>query len=205
MIEKYTVSSLVECGLKCASLLPDCKSFNYINKHPGQSTICEINNCSKSHAQKNDFVLQPHSKYFEPITVENQEENQIVDQVCVYVRVCACVCACVCLILCTCIWYLHVLYYVCCLLLFCQENTKWLVRIIKNWYTMKATNCTHLITTRHCNTCSLNKDCPSHMLSSSHVVLLFYLYRPTSKVETVNLGPDKYMSHSSYKQLSSIV
>ena len=87
VIEKYTVSSLVECGLKCASLLPDCKSFNYITKHPKQSAICEINNCSKTHAQKNDFVHQPNSKYFEPIAVENQEENQIVSQVCVRVRV----------------------------------------------------------------------------------------------------------------------
>ena len=61
VIEKSTVNSPVECGLKCASLLPDCKSINRINKHPGQSAICEINNSSKSHAHKDDFVRQPNS------------------------------------------------------------------------------------------------------------------------------------------------
>ena len=89
VIEKSTVNSLVECGLKCASLLPDCKSLNYITKHPGQSAICEINNGSKSRAHKDDFVRQPNSEYFETIAKENQQENQDVKQVCVCV---ACVC-----------------------------------------------------------------------------------------------------------------
>ena len=91
VIEKSTVNSLVECGLKCASLLPDCKSLNYITKHPGQSAICEINNSSKSHAHKDDFVRQPNSEYFETIANENQQENQDVKQVCMFVCV-ACVC-----------------------------------------------------------------------------------------------------------------
>ena len=49
VIDISTVNSLVECGLNCASLLPDSKSINYITKHPGQSAICEIDNSSKSH------------------------------------------------------------------------------------------------------------------------------------------------------------
>ena len=61
VIEKPTVNSLVECGLKCTSLLLDSC---YITKHPGQSAICEINNSSKSHAHKDDFVRQPSSEYF---------------------------------------------------------------------------------------------------------------------------------------------
>ena len=87
VIEKSTVTSLVECGLKCASLLPDCKSLNYITKHPGQSAICEINNSSKSNAHKDDFVRQPNSEYFGTIADENQQENQDVKQVCVCMRV----------------------------------------------------------------------------------------------------------------------
>ena len=93
VIEKSTVNSLVECGLKCASLLPDCKSLNYITKHPGQSAICEINNSSKSHAHKHDFVRQPNSEYFETIANENQQDNQDVKQVYVCV-VCVCVFLC---------------------------------------------------------------------------------------------------------------
>ena len=89
VIEKSTVNSLVECGLKCASLLPDCKSLNYITKHPGQSAICEINNSSKSHAHKDDFVRQPNSEYFETIANENQQDNHGLKQVYVYVA-CAC-------------------------------------------------------------------------------------------------------------------
>ena len=91
LIDKSTVNSLVECGLKCAWFLPDCKSLNYITKHPGQSAICEINNSSKSHAHKDDFVRQPNSEYFETIANENQQENQDVKQVCMFVCV-ACVC-----------------------------------------------------------------------------------------------------------------
>ena len=104
MIDKSTVNSLVECGLKCASLLPDCKSLNYITKHPGQSAICEINNSSKRHAHKDDFVRQPNSEYFETIANENQQDNQDVKQVCVY----ACSFAI--------------------FLLFCQENKNLLLR-----------------------------------------------------------------------------
>ena len=81
VIEKSTVNSLIECGLKCASLLPDCKSLNYITKHPGQSAICEINNSSKSHADKDDFVRLINSEYFEPVTEENQHEIQDVKKV----------------------------------------------------------------------------------------------------------------------------
>ena len=88
VIEKSTVNSLVECGLKCASLLPDCKSLNYITKHPGQSAICEINNSSKSHAHKDDFVRQPNSEYFETIAKENQQENVKHVYICVCVFLC---------------------------------------------------------------------------------------------------------------------
>ena len=95
VIDKCTVNSLVECGLKCASLLPDCKSLNYITKHPGQSAICEINNSSKSHAHKDDFVQQSNSEYFEPIANANQQENQDVK----HVLVCVCVVVCVCVFL----------------------------------------------------------------------------------------------------------
>ena len=93
VIEKFTVNSLIECGLKCASLLPDCKSLNYITKHPGQSAICEINNSSKSHAHKDDFVRQPNSEYIETIAYENHQDNQDVKQVYVCV-VCVCVFLC---------------------------------------------------------------------------------------------------------------
>ena len=81
VIEKSTVNSLIECGLKCASLLPDCKSINYMTKHPGQSAICEINNSSKSHADKDDFVRLINSEYFEPVSEENQHEIQDVNKV----------------------------------------------------------------------------------------------------------------------------
>ena len=91
LIDKSTVNSLVESGLKCASLLPDCKSLNYVTKHPSQSAICEINNSIKSYAHKNHFVRQPNSEYFETIANENQQENQDVKQVCMFVCV-ACVC-----------------------------------------------------------------------------------------------------------------
>ena len=93
LIDKSTVNSLVECGLKCASFLPDCKSLNYITKYPGQSATCEINNSSKCQAHKDDFVRQPNSEYFETIANDNQQENQDVKQV--YVCV-----ACVCVFLC---------------------------------------------------------------------------------------------------------
>ena len=77
VIEKSTVTSIVECGLKCVSLQPDCKSLNYITTDRGQSAICEINNSSKSHADKEDFVRQPNSKYLEPITDERQDASQV--------------------------------------------------------------------------------------------------------------------------------
>ena len=77
----------MECGLKCASLLPDCKSLNYITKHPGQSAICEINNSSKSQAHEDDFIRLVNSEYFGTIADENQQENQDVKQVCVCMRV----------------------------------------------------------------------------------------------------------------------
>ena len=110
VIEKSTVNSLIECGLRCASLLPDCKPINYITKHPVQSAICEINNSSKSHAHKDDFVRQPNSEYFETIpNAENQQENQDVKQVlvvCVGVCVSVCVsCVCMCVPLSTCADY----------------------------------------------------------------------------------------------------
>ena len=78
VIEKSSVTSLVECGLKCAWLLPDCKSLNYVTEDYDQSAAtCEINNSSKSHAHKDDFVRQPNSEYFEPITDENQDKNPV--------------------------------------------------------------------------------------------------------------------------------
>ena len=77
VIEKSTVTSIVECGLKCVWLQPDCKSLNYITTDRGQSAICEINNSSKSHADKEDFVRQPNSKYLEPITDERQDASQV--------------------------------------------------------------------------------------------------------------------------------
>ena len=124
MIDKSTVNSLVECGLKCASLLPDCKSLNYITKHPGQSAICEINNSSKSHAHKDDFVRQPNSEYFETIAKENQQENQDVKQV--YVCV-----ACVCVILCN-------------LSSFLSRKHKFVAPLVNiSWYTTQATNMFH--------------------------------------------------------------
>ena len=111
VIEKSTVNSLIECGLKCASLLPDCKSLNYITKHPGQSAICEINNSSKSHAH-NDFVRQPNSEYFETVANENQHENKDVKQVC------ACVCRVSLFAVCSFAIFL----------LFCQQNINLLLR-----------------------------------------------------------------------------
>ena len=89
VIEKSTVDSLVECGLKCASLLPDCKSINYVTKQHG-SAICEINNSSKSDSHKDEFVQQHNSEYFEAITDENQDDSPNVNQVCMDVCVCAC-------------------------------------------------------------------------------------------------------------------
>ena len=88
LIDKSTVNSLVECGLKCASLLPDCKSLNYITKHPNQSAICEINNSSKRHAHKDDFVRQPNSEYFETIANDNQVIEVYACVVCVCVFLC---------------------------------------------------------------------------------------------------------------------
>ena len=121
MIDKSTVNSLVECGLKCASLLPDCKSLNYITKHPGQSAICEINNSSKSHAHKDDFVRQPNSEYFETIAKENQQENQDVKQV--YM--------CVCVFLCNLSFIL-------------SRKQKFVAPLVKiPWYTTQATNMFH--------------------------------------------------------------
>ena len=81
VIEKSTVNSLAECGLKCTSLQPDCKSLNYVTKHPGQPAICEINNSSKRHAHKDDFVRLINSKYFELNPEENQHEIQDVNKV----------------------------------------------------------------------------------------------------------------------------
>ena len=124
VIEKSTVNSLVECGLKCASLLPDCKSLNYITKHPGQSAICEINNSSKSHAHKDDFVRQPNSEYFETIANENQQDNQDVKQV--YVCV-----ACVCVFFCNLSFIL-------------SRKQKFVAPLVKiPWYTTQATNMFH--------------------------------------------------------------
>ena len=124
LIEKSTVNSLVECGLKCASLLPDCKSLNYITKHPGQSAICEINNGSKSRAHKDDFVRQPNSEYFETIANENQQDNQDVKQV--YVCV-----VCVCVFLCNLSFILSTK----------QEFVTTLVNVA--WYTTQTTNMFH--------------------------------------------------------------
>ena len=63
------------------TILPDCKSLNYVTVNPSKSVICEINNSSKSHAHKDDFGQQPNSEYFETIANENQQENQDVKQV----------------------------------------------------------------------------------------------------------------------------
>ena len=124
MIDKSTVNSLVECGLKCASLLPDCKSLNYITKHPGQSAICEINNGSKSRAHKDDFVRQPNSEYFETIANENQQDNQDVKQVCVCV-------ACVCVFFCNLSFIL-------------SRKQKFVAPLVNiSWYTTQATNMFH--------------------------------------------------------------
>ena len=81
VIEKSAVNSLAECGLKCASLQPDCKSLNYVTKDHGQSAICEIDNSSKRHAHKDDFVRLINSKYFELNPEENQHEIQDVRKV----------------------------------------------------------------------------------------------------------------------------
>ena len=89
VIEKSTVTSLVECGLKCASLLPECKSLNYITVYPSKSAICEINNSSKSQAHEDDFIRQINSEYFEPVTDDFirqinsiRDENRNESQVC---------------------------------------------------------------------------------------------------------------------------
>ena len=72
----------MECGLKFASLLPECKSLNYVTaEDPSQSAICEINNSSKRHVHKDDFIRQANSKYFEPFTQENKDDSLEVNQV----------------------------------------------------------------------------------------------------------------------------
>ena len=76
VIEKYSVTSLVECGLKCVSLLPDCKSLNYVTIYPSKLHVCEINNSSKSHTLKDNFFREPNSEYFEPISEENLHGKQ---------------------------------------------------------------------------------------------------------------------------------
>ena len=75
VIQKSIAKSFVECGLKCLSLLPDCRSFNYVDESTSGFAICEINDNCQRYALEDDFVQRPNSEYFEPIADVNQVEN----------------------------------------------------------------------------------------------------------------------------------
>ena len=65
IVRTFGVGSVVECGQRCASCFPECKSFNYKHSENFVDTLCDINNTTKRGHPERSLIEDVNSIYGE--------------------------------------------------------------------------------------------------------------------------------------------